>query len=356
MGLITEYKCPGCGAPLAFDASSGRVTCEHCGNSYSVAEVIGAHKQEGQVGEFDWGDYKAGLSTEILDNTVVYQCQSCGAILETDETTAATSCPYCDNNIVLTDRVSAGLKPNAVVPFEIDKKELKEIVHNFYKGRKLLPRNFFSDSYIDRILGVYIPFWLFDCTVEGDVDFRGDRVQRAEYPRESVVTTYQYLLRRRGSMSFTNVPVDASRKMENDVMDSIEPYDFSKMRAFDGAYLTGFVADRFDSDPDNELPRVNRRVVNSTLRSMESTVSGYSSVTEQSNSLRIRDASVKYVLLPAYIINCEFGGKKYQYVVNGQTGKIVGDLPSSGRVAAGYFLKAFAIAAAAFIALFQFIG
>ncbi len=356
MGLITEYKCPGCGAPLAFDAESGRVTCDHCGNSYSVAEIIASQKAETTTEEFDWGNYKAGLSTELLDNTVVYQCQSCGAILETDATTAATNCPYCDNNIVLTDRVSAGLKPNAVVPFEIDKKQLKEIVHNFYRGKKLLPRNFFSDSYIDKILGVYIPFWLFDCTVEGEVNFRGDRVSRTETSRESIVTTYQYLIERQGQMSFENVPVDASKKMQDDVMDSIEPYDFSKMVPFNGAYLSGFVADRFDSDPDQEIPRANSRVINSTLAGIESTVTDFSSVTEHSNNLRMYDARVKYVLLPAYIINCQYGGKKYQYVVNGQTGKIVGDLPSSSSVATGYFIKAFAIAAAAFIALFQFFG
>ena len=356
MGLVTEYKCPGCGAPLAFDASSGQVTCEHCGNTYSVAEIVASNKQETTAEEFDWGNYKAGLSTEVLDNTVVYQCRSCGAILETDSSTAATSCPYCDNNIVINDRVSAGYKPNAVVPFEIDKMQLKDIVHNFYRGKKLLPRNFFNDSYIDRILGVYIPFWLFDCTVEGEVDFRGERVNRTESSRESIITTYDYLLQRHGTMSFTNVPVDGSTKMEDDVMDSIEPYDFSKMVPFNGAYLAGFMADRFDSDPDEELPRVNSRVINSTLAGIRSTVSEFSSVSEYSNTLRLRDPRVKYVLLPAYIINCEYGGKKYQYVINGQTGKIVGDLPSSSAVARGYFFKAFAIAAAAFIALFQFIG
>ena len=107
MGLITEYKCPGCGAPLAFDAESGQVTCQHCGNVYTVADVVADQKKEQSTEEFDWGNYKAGLSTEVLDNTVVYQCKSCGAVLETDANTAATSCPYCDNNIVITDRVSS---------------------------------------------------------------------------------------------------------------------------------------------------------------------------------------------------------------------------------------------------------
>lgn len=351
MGLITEYKCPACGAPLAFDAESGQVACQHCGNNFSVGSVVEAQQPQTSTEEFDWGNYKAGLSTEVLEGTSVYQCQSCGAILETDQNTAATSCPYCDNNIVLTDRVSAGLKPNAIIPFAIDKKQLKDIVHRFYEGKKLLPKNFFSDSKIDNILGVYIPFWLFDCTVEGSVNFRGARTSVAETPRERVTTTYNYMLRRDGSMSFSNVPVDASTQMDNDLMDSLEPFDYSRMVPFDGAYLSGFVADRFDSDPDAELPRANRRVISSTLSGIRSTITDFEMVSEHSNTLRMKHANVKYVLMPAYIINCEYGGKKYQYAVNGQTGKIVGELPSSKALQWGFFLRAFGIAVAAGLVL-----
>lgn len=353
--MITDYKCPGCGAPLAFDAESGQVACEHCGNVYSVGDIISSQKAESSTEEFDWGNYKAGLSSEVLDNTVVYQCKNCGAILETDATTAATSCPYCDSNVVLNDRVSAGLKPNALIPFEIDKKQLKDIVHNFYKGKKLLPKNYFSDSKIDKILGVYIPFWLFDCTVEGEVNFVGERHTVTETSRERITTTYEYYLQRQGEMSFSNVPVDASTQMDNDLMDSLEPYDFSKLVPFDGAYLSGFVADRFDSDPDSELRRADRRVLNSTLGGIQSTASGYDSLRVHSNTLEMKNANVKYALLPAYIINCEYGGQKYQYAVNGQTGKIVGELPSSKGVAWTYFLKWFGIAVGAAVVLTQFI-
>ena len=354
MGLITEYKCPNCGAPLAFDADSGEVGCKNCGSCFTVEQIIESQGTS-STEEFDWGNYKAGLSSEVLEGTAIYQCQSCGAVLETDQNTVATSCPYCDNNIVLTDRVSAGLKPNAVVPFAIDKKQLKDIVNNFYKGKKLLPKNFFNESKIDKILGVYIPFWLFDCDVEGRVDFRAERITHHETSRESITTTYHYLLRREGEMKFSNVPVDASTQMDNALMDSLEPFDFSKMVPFDGAYLSGFVADRFDSDPDKEIQRANNRVINTTLGALESTTGGYQSVSPRSNDLYLKSASVKYVLLPAYIINCDYNGKKYQYAVNGQTGKIVGELPSSKSLQWGFFFKAFGIALAAGLLLGGFL-
>lgn len=353
MGLITEYKCTHCGAALAFDASSGQVRCDYCGTEMSVGDIIDSQEIVTSTEEFDWGNYKAGLSGEILSNTAVYQCQSCGAILETDKSTAATTCPYCDSNVVLTDRVAGGMKPNALIPFAIDKKELKERVHAFYRDKKLLPKNFFNDNKIDEILGVYIPFWLFDCTVEGSVNFRGDTESIMETPRERVVTTRNYHIVRDGEVSFRNVPVDASTKMDNALMDSIEPYDFSKMVPFDGAYLAGFYADRFDSDPDSEIGRANRRVLNSTKDAIYRTVVGYTNLREYSNSLRMKNANVKYVLLPAYIINCEYAGKKYRYAVNGQTGKIVGELPSSNSLAWGFFFKWFGIAAGAVLLLGQ---
>ncbi len=355
MGLITEYKCTACGAALAFDASSGSVRCDYCGTELSVEEVIDSQTAATTTEEFDWGNYKAGLSTDILTNTAVYQCQSCGAVLETDKSTAATTCPYCDSNVVLTDRVAGGMKPNALIPFAIDKKELKERVRAFYQNKKLLPKNFFNENKIDEILGVYVPFWLFDCTVEGGMNFRGETESIMDTPRERVITTRHYHIVRDGEVSFRNVPVDASTKMDNDLMDSIEPYDFSKMVPFDGAYLTGFYADRFDSDPDSEIGRANRRVLNSTRDAITRTVMGYSNLQPYSDSLRMKNANVKYVLLPAYIINCEYGGKKYRYAVNGQTGKIVGELPSSNSLALGFFLRWFAIAAGAVLLIGQLV-
>ena len=333
MGLITEYKCPNCGAPLAFDAAAGKVKCENCGHESEVGDLIDAQKEDGITEEFNWGNYKDSLSGERLEDVVVYQCQSCGAVIETDKNTVATTCPYCDNNVVITDRVSGGLKPNAIIPFEITKKELPDILQRFYKDKKYLPKDFFSTRVIEKAQGVYVPFWLFDCKVAGNVAFNTTRSAAVTTAKEIITTTSHFLSERDGEMEFSNVPVDASVKMDNDLMDSLEPYYYSKIKDFDGAYLAGFVADRFDSSPDDEISRVTERTVNSAVEAMRSTVTGFETVNLRSNRLHLENANVKYALLPVYLFNCTYKGKKYRYAVNGQTGKVVADLPiSQGKI------------------------
>ena len=356
MDLITEYKCPSCGAPLAFDPAAGRVKCEHCGSEFEVGEVVQANmSDEESTTAFNWGDYKSSLSGERLDNVVVYKCVSCGAEIEADPNTVATKCPYCDNNVVISDRLSGGLKPNCIIPFEISKEQLPGIVKRFYGDKSLLPKNFLTQSQIEKSQGVYVPFWLFDCEISGQAVFDAEKTSMRSNGRETISTTYHYLVKRGGTLRFKNVPVDASTKMDDDMMDSLEPFDYSKLRDFQSAYLSGFVADRFDSDPDREIPRANERTINSAYSMARSTIHGYGSVIPRSNNFRMNRASVKYAMLPVYIINCKYAGKDYRYAINGQTGKIVGELPIDKSLAARKFVKGFLVAAALSFAALMFL-
>ena len=355
MENVKEFQCPACGAALAFVPGTQEVHCDHCGKDVPVS-ILQTQQQEAESGGFDWGDYKRNLDGEHLTNTKIYNCQSCGAIIETDATTAATKCPYCDSNVVLTDRLSGSLRPNAVIPFQIKAEELPKIIKAFYKDKKLLPNNFFDSAKISKTLGVYVPFWLYNCRLQGAVNLTGTIVMHYSDKNYDYTSTSHYLLSREGEMAFRNVPVDASVKMDNDLMDSLEPFDFSKMVAFNDAYLAGYVADYFDSDPDTELPRADARMRNSVSRIFADAEVGYMSVSVKNNAMKMVDAGVQYVLLPVYLLHCEYGGKKYQYAINGQTGKIVGELPISNAKAWGFFAKAFAIAGAIAFAIAVIMG
>lgn len=338
---VNEYKCPYCGAPVTYDPESGRMSCAACGSNFSVAEMSMASRNLHQVPGFDWSGYRNETSHETM-HTAVYTCQSCGATIEADASTAATKCPYCDNVIVMNERVQGGIRPNAVIPFRFRPKDLPRLVKKYYEGKKLLPNNFFKDSYLTDVKGLYVPFWLFDCGIEGGVNLQGERVFHHSEGDYDVTETYYYLLERDGSMRFSHIPVDASTKMPNDLMDSVEPFDFNELVDFQEGYLTGFLADRFDSDPDAELPRASTRLMKSAEETLKSTCPGYTGVHITSNGMQITDASVKYVLLPVYLLNCNYKGQKYQYAVNGQTGKVVGKLPVDNGKAFRWFMGAFA--------------
>ncbi len=353
-GEALQYKCPKCSAPLTFDPNVEKIHCTACGTDFDIDAVKAVAGEQESSKEFDWGEFKKDLNLdEKLDNVRVYSCQSCGALIEADENTVATTCPYCDNNVVLTDRVSGGLKPNAVIPFKITKQELPERLKAFYKNKPLLPKNFFAENVTEKAQGMYVPFWLFNAEVDGRMNFRGERVRIFSSGDYTVTETDHFALEREGSMRFNDVPVDASVKMDNDLMDSIEPFDFSEMKEFDPAYLTGFIAERFDSTPDDELQRASGRMEHSAEEVFKSTIdiAGNFSSRVVGKNLDLKDASVKYVLLPVYLLNCHYGDKKYRYAINGQTGKVVGELPIGKAESIRAFMIPFVITFAAVGAL-----
>ena len=331
MPEIKDYKCPSCGSALAYKANEGKLVCDSCGNKYDVDYIISGGRPEDIAGTgFDWGAYKQDLDlSQSMDETQVFVCQSCGAEIETDKNTAATKCPFCGSNVVLNDRLKGGLKPNAIIPFKITPKELPDAIKKFYEKKRLLPGNFFDLNEIGKVQGVYVPFWLFDCKVDGNVTYNAQRVVSFTDGDYRVTTTSFYVLYRDGEMCFEKVPVDASVKMDNDLMDSIEPFDYNELVDFNSGYLAGYLADRFDSSPDDELDRATSRMINSTSDVMRESTLGYTSVQQRSNNLRATGASVRYVLLPVYLLHCKYNGKEYRYAVNGQTGKVVGELPIS---------------------------
>ncbi|MBO4422586.1 MAG: hypothetical protein J5879_04050 [Clostridia bacterium] len=339
-----EYKCPACGAALAFSTESGKLRCESCGNEYDIG-VIEAYQNQNAGAEFKWGDeYKNDLN-ETLPEMTSYICQSCGAEIITDGTTAATHCPYCDNNVIITEKLTGALKPNGVIPFKLDKNGIKEKIQQFCKGKKLLPKNFFSDKKIDEIQGVYVPVWLFDGKLDGTVTLDGTKSSSYTSGNYRYTETSHYLLNCDGGMSFSKVPVDGSEKMPDDLMNSIEPFDYSQIVPFDGRYLSGFLADRYDKDPDQSIPIASQRMMNSAVNAFAGSVPAYS-VTLRNNGLNLSDPSVKYVLLPVYLFNCTYGGQTYRFAMNGQTGKLVGELPIDKKKKRRYFWIPFFITAA----------
>ena len=326
------YQCPSCGAPLRYDPN-GKLVCSSCSNEYEVDAVEAyAKANAGEGKDFDWGDYKKTFTENAshMEETTVYVCRFCGAAIETTATTAAMRCPYCDNEIIITDQIKGGLKPNAIIPFSVDKKAAMQAIKDTFKGKKLLPNDFAAEHKLGKMQGVYVPFWLFDSTVDGTMAFDGTRVRTYSDSNYNYTETSHYLITVDGFARYLKVPVDGSEKMDNDLMDALEPYQYDGLKAFDPAYLSGFLADRFDEDPDKSLPRASERMMKNATENFRDTAKpGYTTLTEKSRNLKLVDPGVAYALLPVYLLNLKYKDKNYRYAVNGQTGKVVGELPIS---------------------------
>ena len=261
------------------------------------------------------------------DGMNVYTCKSCGGEIVSDENTGATSCPYCGNPVILTERFRGALRPDMVIPFKLDKKAAKEAYYKHIKGRPLLPKVFRRENHIDEIKGIYVPFWLFDADVAADARYKATKVRTWSDSDYDYTETSYYSVDRSGNMSFVSVPVDGSSRMPDDLMESIEPYKVAEAVEFQTAYLSGYLADKYDVDAQQSTDRARERMKESAQDVLRDTVKGYASVIPENTNVRISGGDAKYALYPVWILNTTWRGKKYIFAMNGQTGRMTGDLP-----------------------------
>ncbi len=355
MATLLEYKCPNCGGALSFDSDTQKMNCPYCDSELEVAALreLDEALKEPAEDRMEWesqpeSQWEEGEQEQFCS----YVCQSCGGELLCDENTAATSCPYCDNPVVLSGRLSGSLRPDLVIPFQLDKEAAKQALIKHISKKRLLPKVFKDENHIQEIKGIYVPFWLFDADARGDVRYRATRVRTWSDANYYYTKTSHYSVRRAGTLSFSGVPVDGSTKMADDLMESIEPFDLSKGVDFQTAYLAGYLADKYDISAEDSKPRANDRIKASTCQALADTVVGYTSVIPVSSAVQLEKGRVRYALYPVWILNTRYRDKHYQFAMNGQTGKFVGNLPIDwgrffgylGAIAAGVGLLAWAAA------------
>ena len=327
-----QLKCPCCGGTLQFDDKTQRVVCPYCDSQFSPKDLedytkeIESEEQE----DTSWDESQVQAFTNQEKKGIkIYSCDSCGGEIMVDETTSSTICPYCGNNLLVSKELHGDLKPNYVIPFKNDKEAVKETLKKFFRKKPLLPRSFSKENVIEEIKPLYVPFWLFDADVDGRVHFKGEITERWSDSEYDYKETKYYSLIRGGQIAFDHVPVDGSKKMEDKLMESIEPYDFSEAKEFNVAYLAGFAADRYDVSKDETFERATQRFKDGTVQAFRSDIHGYENVRLDNTNLQFTDTNALYALYPVWILNTKWKDKSFRFAVNGQTGKIAGNLPIS---------------------------
>ena len=333
MSDINEYKCPSCGGAIEFDSHSQKMKCPYCDTEFDLETLKKYDEQLSKEAEQkdDISDWQTDPGKQWqegeTDGMNVYTCKSCGGEIVSDENTGATSCPYCGNPVILTERFRGALRPDMVIPFKLNKKAAKEAYYKHIKGRPLLPKVFRRENHIDEIKGIYVPFWLFDADVAADARYKATKVRTWSDSDYDYTETSYYSVDRSGNMSFVSVPVDGSSRMSDDLMESIEPYKVADAVEFQTAYLSGYLADKYDVDAQQSTDRARERMKESAQDVLRDTVKGYASVIPENTNVRISGGDAKYALYPVWILNTTWRGKKYIFAMNGQTGRMTGDLP-----------------------------
>ncbi len=327
--LVTNFQCPACTGPLQFDPDTGKTQCEFCGSVYEQAEIEAMYQTtEAPVESPGWDDsaITEDWGTDA-DGMRVYSCPACTAELLCDAATAATSCPYCGSPTVVPGQFTGALKPDLILPFNKDKDDAVAALKRHYRKRFFLPKAFSDQNHIQQVQGVYVPFWLFDGEAEGSASFKTTRSRTYTRGDYRITETSHFHVTRAGSVAFERVPVDASSKMPDSHMDSIEPYDYSGLQPFTTACLPGFLADKYDVDREECRRRADTRCENTLVDELRKTVVGYETVTNSGKQIRLHRGKAHYALLPVWMLNTKWQGQDFLFAMNGQTGKLVGDLP-----------------------------
>lgn len=319
--MIIHYKCPNCAGNMSFDAANGTLSCPSCGHEDNIEE----YPEHLMTPEFEEGDAKE------------YHCQNCSAVLITDNDTVATNCNFCGSNVVLADRVVGTLAPAKVIPFTITKEEAIAAFKKWCRNGLLTPKGFASKERLQSITGMYVPFWLFDFNGNIKVHASGNVIRT--YPSGEYIYTETkiYNIERELHLRYLKIPADASIKMDDTLMDKLEPYIYGEMEDFKTPYLAGFTAEKYNLTDKELQQRATEKIKPFIQSNITNSLSGYSTYSIKHQDVQIETMNTYYALLPVWMITEDYENHEYMFAMNGQTGKVVGKPPlSKGKVAAWF--------------------
>ena len=316
MSEVADNKCLSCGANVKFNPITQKWDCEYCGSSFELKDFENIQAKEKKV---------SGKKMDVDE----YSCPNCGAKIITDENTVATHCVYCGNTTIMKNRIQDMLEPDKIIPFKSTKEDAIIEFQKNVKKKRFAPKEFHKKENIEKISGIYIPFWLYDAKTNGEIDAEATNIHHWSDSRYDYTETETYSCYRSGNLEVTDLPVDGSSKFEDDIMDSIEPYDYKDFVGFNRSYLSGFLAEKYDLDQNEVYDRAKKRIENTLIGELKKSINGYTTVSVTNSNINIDNGEVEYALLPVWMLNIKYKNKMYTFAMNGQTKKVIGNVPIS---------------------------
>ena len=329
-------KCPGCGANLIYDTDAKALICRSCGNVYDPQTMemngsLGIENPEQEYTPDDTLDYDDQSRKEIV-------CNSCGSQIIADANTAATICPFCGSPTLVTRRLTRQFRPDAIMPFKITKENAKSRFKDFVSGAGDVPKKFRENATIDKITGIYVPFWLLSADVKMDIGGWGHTIIDGSSHYDELKNenghyhSMDFPIDGTVEFSLQNVPFDGSHKIGDKLMEAIEPFDYSELVPYNASYLQGFLAEKYDTQPKDMYDRIRRRL-DDYCHSIAENVDfeGFDAFTYNSSYTEItyKNYRIIYCLLPVWFLTVRYDDRDWQFAVNGQTGEVCGSLPYS---------------------------
>ncbi len=321
------YHCPNCGAPLCFSSESQNWDCEFCLSSFTEGELKPTEAAE-QAASPSTDSGESGENS-APDKMCAYRCPNCGAELITEQGTAASFCAFCGSPAIFPESLKGDFAPEKILPFRYSREEAIKALEELCKKKPLLPPDFHRSHHIEKVTGIYVPFWLFDWKMDVDLLANAQRISTWSDSSYRYTKTDLYRLERQGSLSIKGVPTDGLQRMDDEMMDALEPFDYEALTDFRYSYLSGYFAERYDVDKEASWQRAKARMEPAARQLAEDSLKGYTGRQISRFHLQDREKESHYAMLPVWLLSTQYRGKNYLLAMNGQSGKMVGKLPMS---------------------------
>lgn len=327
------YQCPNCNAALEYDNASGKFRCFYCDSTFTDEEIkkIFAENEninlEGNEPELTQEQQE---TEDFTGQSALYTCPNCGAGVICDSITASTRCHFCHTPIILSGRLSGDFKPDMIIPFYTTREQAEESFRAYTKGKFLLPSDFKSEATIKNIDALYVPYWLKSGLCDASLSATGKIIRTWRSGDRQYTHTKVFRVEREVEMVFVRVPCDGSKRIDDQLMESIEPFKYTGLKPFSMSYLSGCKAEKYDVTKNDAAVRIDERIKTASEQEITKTAQGrYTSLESVNTSVRYLNQQYVYSLLPVWFLNYTYKGKDYTFVMNGQTGSMFGILPVS---------------------------
>lgn len=333
MGIQTvTYQCPNCNAALEYDNSLGKFRCFYCDGVFEEREIKDLFKDNEQMSlEENEAELTAeqAQDEEFAQQSALYSCPNCGAGVICDSLTASTRCHFCHTPVILSGRLSGDYKPDVIIPFTTTREQAESGFNKYIQGKFLLPKGFKENAKINSISALYVPYWLKSGLMDAGLSATGNKVTSWSRGNTRYVNTKVYNVERGMELAFIRVPCDGSRRIDDSLMESIEPFNYGGLKPFSMSYLSGCAAEKYDVPKQEAAQRIDQRVREAAEQILKENAKEYSKLENVRINITPRRQTYVYALLPVWFLNYTYKGKDYAFAMNGQTGTMFGQLPVS---------------------------
>lgn len=307
------HKCPNCATNLFFDSVTNKLKCSSCGESFypeyfEIKELLSKTFIPVEVEETEY------TQCEIM-------CNSCGATVIADKDTTSTFCTFCGSPALVINRLTNRYEPKSIIPFKVQRDEALQIFKDWASKQKYFPKDFMVNAKLELLSPVYVPFWLIDADCY---------LNFIDFPRDEKNTIHEAMgFARLFTYKMKRVPFDGSEGINDFLMERIGPFNYEELVPFSSGYLLGYVAKRYDENIDNLSDRIVARFRRYLIEQRKDWAYNKSEkiLSKKNYFYNCNNFNAEYALMPIWFLNYKYDGEIYQIAINGQTGKIDGNLP-----------------------------